>query len=100
MRYTAQVGRGEFGLCVKNTPVRHCLSMYQQVSDSYLESLDRRGHAQRHIDPSRVNNAERRISVRVTDEQYSVLLSRANVARLSLAEYVRAMLELATNPAR
>ena len=92
--------RGEIGSCVKNTPVRYCLSMYQPISESYLESLDRRSHAQRHVDPSRVNNADRRISVRVTDEQYSVLLSRANDARLTLAEYVRAMLELATNPAR
>jgi hypothetical protein len=74
--------------------------MYQPISESYLESLDRRSHAQRHVDPRRVNNADRRISVRVTDEQYSVLLSRANDARLTLAEYVRAMLELATNPAR
>ena len=100
MRYTTQVGRGQFGSGVKNTPVRYCLSMYQQVSESYLESLDRRSHAQRHVDPSRVNNADRRISVRVTDEQYSVLLSRANEACLTLAEYVRTMLELATNPAR
>ena len=92
--------RGEFGLCVKNTPVRYCLSMYQPISESYLESLDRRSHAQRHVDPSRVNNADRRISVRVTDEQYSVLLSCAKDARLTLAEYVRTMLELATNPAR
>ena len=97
MRYTTQVGRGQFGSGVKNTPVRYCLSMYQQVSESYLESLDRRSHAQRHVDPSRVNNADRRISVRVTNDQYSVLLSRANDARLSLADYVRTMLELATN---
>lgn len=74
--------------------------MYQQVSESYIEILDRRSHAQRHVDPSRVNNAERRISVRVTDDQYSILLSRANDAQLSLAEYVRTMLELATNSAR
>lgn len=74
--------------------------MYQPISESYLESLDRRGHAQRHVDPRRVNNAERRISVRVTDEQYLVLLTRAKHAQLTLAEYVRTMLELATNPAR
>ncbi len=74
--------------------------MYQQVSESYIEILDRRSHAQRHVDPSRVNNAERRISVRVTDNQYSILSSRANDACLTLAEYVRTMLELATNPVR
>lgn len=84
----------------KKTPVRYCLNMNQRVSESYLELLDRRSHAQRHVDPSRVNNAERRISVRVTDEQYSILMSRANDARLTLAEYVRTMLELATNPTR
>lgn len=76
------------------------MNMNQRVSESYLELLDRRSHAQRHVDPSRVNNAERRISVRVTDEQYSILMSRANDARLTLAEYVRTMLELATNPTR
>ncbi len=87
-------------IALKKIPVRYCLSMYQQVSESYIEILDRRSHAQRHVDPSRVNNAERRISVRVTDDQYSILLSRANDAQLSLAEYVRTMLELATNSAR
>lgn len=74
--------------------------MYEPISESYLETLDRRSRAKRHVDPSRVDNADRRISVRVTDDQYSVLLSRANDARLTLAEYVRTMLELATNSVR
>ncbi len=63
--------------------------MYQPISESYLALVDRRSHAQRHIDPARVVNADRRISVRVTATQYESLELRAAELRLSVADFVR-----------
>ena len=63
--------------------------MYQPISDEYLRLLDRRSHARRHIDPSRIVNAGRRISVRVTAAQYEGLELRARELRLTVADFVR-----------
>ena len=63
--------------------------MYESISQSYLEALDRRSHAQRHIDPARRVNADRRISVRVTAEQFATLEQRAIELRLTVADLVR-----------
>ena len=63
--------------------------MYQPISESYLELIDRRSHAQRHIDPVRRVNADRRISVRVTAAQYEGLEQRAIELRLTVADLVR-----------
>lgn len=63
--------------------------MRQPISESYLERIDRRSHAQRHIDPARVVNADRRISVRVTAAQYESLELRACELRLTVADFVR-----------
>ena len=63
--------------------------MYQPISESYRELIDRRSHAQRHIDPARRVNADRRISVRVTAEQFATLEQRAIELRLTVADLVR-----------
>ena len=63
--------------------------MIQVISSEYLERLDRRSHAQRHIDPARRVNADRRISVRVTAEQFATLEQRAIELRLTVADLVR-----------
>jgi hypothetical protein len=59
------------------------------VSDHYLHLIDRQSFAKRSVDPKRKSNADRRISVRVTDEQYAALELRAAELRLSVADFVR-----------
>ncbi len=59
------------------------------VSDHYLLLVDRQSFAKRSVDPKRKVNADRRISVRVTDEQYEALELRAAELRLSVADFVR-----------
>ena len=63
--------------------------MYESISESYRELIDRRSHAQRQIDPARQVNADRRISVRVTGAQYEGLEQRALELRLTVADLVR-----------
>ena len=69
------------------------------VSDDYLERIDRAAHAQRHIDPSRIVNADRRISARVTAAQYDLLANRAREMRLTMAELVRLLCDISTDRA-
>ena len=56
--------------------------------------LDRRSHARRHIDPSQIVNAGRRISVRVTAAQYEGLELQARELRLTVADLVRQLLKV------
>jgi hypothetical protein len=64
-------------------------TMYESISESYRDLIDRRSHAQRQIDPARQVNADRRISVRVTAAQYEGLEQRAIELRLTVADLVR-----------
>lgn len=59
------------------------------VSDHYLHLMDRQSYAKRSVDPKRKSNADRRISVRVTNEQFAALELRAAELRLSVADFVR-----------
>jgi hypothetical protein len=64
------------------------------VSDSFLTLIDRVGYSHRSIDAKRRANGDRRVSVRVTDAQYELLKERATTARLSVADYVRHVLQI------
>jgi len=59
------------------------------VSDHYSFSRDLPSYAKRSVDPERKSNAVRRISVRVTVEQFAALELRAAELRLSVADFVR-----------
>ena len=73
--------------------------MTQTISAEYLERVDRASHAQRHIDPSRTVNADRRISARVTAAQYEQLEIRAKALRITMTELVRLMCDISTERA-
>ena len=64
------------------------------VSESYRSHVDRIGYSHRSIDARRRANGNRRVSVRVTDAQYEALNERATAARLSVADYVRYVLDI------
>lgn len=71
------------------------------VSRDYLELCDRVGYSHRTIDTGRRANGERRISVRVTQDQYAAIVERAKSANITVAQYTRFMLGVydpPTNP--
>ena len=60
---------------------------FPNTSDSYASS-------HRTIDPRQRANGVRRVSVRVTQAQYDQIVDRANSLRLTVAGYVRLVLDV------